>query len=419
MKKSILFLALFFAALTSHAQQYTLIPDLNFENALIAQNLDTPGPDGKVFTFAISSLTNLDVSNRGIKNLSGIQDFAALKTLNCGNNSMINLDVSKLVKLTTLRCNSNQLIALDVSKNIALTYLDCFTNQLTSLDITKNTAITNLSCYDNRLPSLNVSMNAVLTTLLCNNNQLSSLDVSKNDYLKYFYCDNNLLNNLDVAKNTLLSELGCGYNNLAVLDVSQNVNLKLLKSIFTQLTSLDVSKNTALVSLYCYSNKLTSLDVSKNNNLINFNCSSNQLVYLNISNGNNSNFDTSYSNFKLNSKLTCIQVDDVTYSNKYWTSLKDATATYNISCPNPLGLKEVAFATLSIYPNPTHGEFHIDHVTLDKALVYDALGKLVQTTIFANGATNNTLSLAGMPKGIYYVYLHSAGATTAKQIVVD
>ena len=42
----------------------------------------------------------------------------------------------------------------------------------------------------------------------------------------------------------------------------------------------------------------------------------------------------------------------------------------------------IVFGKMSIYPNPTKRELHIDNVTLEKATVYDALGKLVQSACF-------------------------------------
>ena len=48
--------------------------------------------------------------------------------------------------VTELDCNENQLTCLNVSKNTALKLLDCSWNQLTSLDVSKNTALTTIEC---------------------------------------------------------------------------------------------------------------------------------------------------------------------------------------------------------------------------------------------------------------------------------
>lgn len=63
--------------------QYTLIPDGNFEAALITMGLDVMPPDGQVATANISSVTILDVSGKNISELTGIKDFIALQDLDC------------------------------------------------------------------------------------------------------------------------------------------------------------------------------------------------------------------------------------------------------------------------------------------------------------------------------------------------
>ena len=104
---------------------YTFIPDANFESKLIALGIDSGVADGKVATASIAGLTSLDVSSSPITDLTGIQDFVALKTF---------------------YCNNNQLTSLDISKNIVLTFLDCSNNPLTALNVSKNTLLTELYC---------------------------------------------------------------------------------------------------------------------------------------------------------------------------------------------------------------------------------------------------------------------------------
>jgi hypothetical protein len=111
MKTRLLYLLLL-VSLTSLAQQYTAIPDLNFENTLIAKNIDSGAPDGKVLTSKINTLTTLNVSSKSIADLTGIDGFVALKTLYCDSNQLTGLDLSANVALTALFCESNQLTSL-------------------------------------------------------------------------------------------------------------------------------------------------------------------------------------------------------------------------------------------------------------------------------------------------------------------
>lgn len=374
---------------------FTLIPDSNFENKLIALGIDSGVPDGKVLTANIALVTYLDVSNSNIADLTGIQDFLSITNLFCGSNQLTNLDVSKNKNLKQLSCGSNQLTNLDISKNIELTYLSCSINKLTNLDVSKNTALTNLFCHtnllmnldvsnnpslldlycdNNQLKSLDISMNTSLMSLNCPRNQLTNLDVSKNTALNTLSCYSNQLTNLDVKINTALTKLDCGSNQISTLDVSTNTALTFLGCNTSLLTALDVSMNTALnlldcrenklsyldvskmttlTELYCQSNQLTNLDISKNKALEFLNCSknqlttldvsvntvlvglysnSNQLKNLNLKNGNNVKFG--YLNLTNNPNLSCIQVDDVAYSNANWSSKKDVMANFNTDCPD-------------------------------------------------------------------------------------
>jgi Leucine-rich repeat (LRR) protein len=555
---------------------YTLIPDANFEKKLIALGYDSGPINGKVVTANISSLTSLDVSASQITNLTGIESFAALQVLNCRANSLSNLNVSKNTALTflncssnklknlnisnntnlkTLSCDSNQLTSLDASSNIALTTLYCSSNNvLANLNVSKNTALTYLQCSTNKLTSLDVTNNTALTYLNCNGNQLTSLDVEKNISLNVLSVATNQLTNLNVSKNVALTELYCTVNQLTNLDLSKNIALThftcsenlLLKSLnlkngkntllkssnleliynpnltciqvddvaysnanwstkkdatasfntdcspkhillpdnnfeqklidlgidtdglngkitiaditsvtslnlsnsnisnlagienFTSLTDLDCSnnqistlnlnQNLLLETLNASSNQITTLDLSKNTNLKIIYIVNNPLVSLNLRNGNNTKLivpskagkkvaSISTSFLSLN-KLGCIQVDNEEYSNANWFNIKEPTTTYSNTCKT-LGVEESVFDKVVIYPNPTKGELHINNILLDKATVYDALGRLIKTTTFTTGNNDNVIHLAGLPKGIYYVYLESEGVNTAKKVIVE
>ena len=154
MKKLFLLLLLGFTLLGF--SQNTLIPDPNFEQALIDLGYDTAPINGSVPTANISDVTSLDVSNNNIADLTGIEDFIALIDLSCYSNQLTGLDVSNNSALTELYCFNNQLTSLDMSANPALEVLNCKSNQLTSLDVNSNNALTELYCFNNQLTSLDV-----------------------------------------------------------------------------------------------------------------------------------------------------------------------------------------------------------------------------------------------------------------------
>lgn len=536
----------------------TLIPDINFENKLISLGIDSGKADGKVLTSTISSLTSLDVSSASITNMTGIQDFVALKNLKCNinlitsmdltknsalnsldcsynkglisfdlskntvlnsldcsyNTRLISIDLSQNIALTSLKSNGNsKLLVLDVSKNLALTELECNYANLTTLDVSKNVNLKRLFCSSNKLEKLNLkngnnvnflnnyinfqynpnlsciqvdnvaysnanwlkakdatayysdncsSQNILISsefedklialgidkdgkngsvlsaeifniksidlsnsgitdlsgieyfksleTLICKGNLISAIDLSNNTSLKYLDCSNNPLTVLNVYKNMLLTELYCD----GIVTIINKTNST--KGSNNSLTVLDLSNNLLLTKLSCSNNQILSLDVSKNTFLTDINCSNNQLTYLNLNNGNNTNMLNV--NFKSNSSLSCIKVDDPVYSNANWSAAKDITTIYSkTTCT--LGLANSIFNNTTLYPNPTKGQLHINNVVLEKVTVYNTLGKLIKTTSFTSGSNDNTINLAGLPKGIYYLYLQSQGITTTRKIAVE
>ena len=278
-------------------------PDANFRAIVAASDIDKD-LNGYLSEEEIAATKKLNVKEKSIADLKGIEYFTSIIELNCYGNQLPSLDVSKNTALMRLQCGKNQLTSLDVSKNTALEVLYCSNNQLTSLDVSKNTALEQLDCEKNQLTSLDVSKNTALKLLFFDNNQLTSIDVSKNPALEYVRCSNNQLTSLNMSNNTALKELSCPYNQLisldlpdntalealycgdnklTSLDVSKNTALKNFHCCYNQLTSLDVSNNTALKELYCLNNKLTSLDVSKNTALKILYCQYNQLTSLVVS----------------------------------------------------------------------------------------------------------------------------------------
>lgn len=261
----------------------TNFPDDKFRAIVTFSDLDK---SNTLSATEIATVKTLICDNKGIKDLTGIEHFTALTTLQCNYNELTALDISKNTALTNLSCVKNQLTVLDVSMNADLKRLVCFGNKLTTLDVGNNTALENLDCGFNELTALDVSKNSVLKELNCANNKLSSLDLRKNMELAALDCHYNGLTELDVKSNTKLTKLRCFSNSLTALDVSKNTELTELWCSTNRLTALDVSRNTKLAKLDCSGsgNLLTTLDVSKNPELKELHCGYNRLTSLDVSN---------------------------------------------------------------------------------------------------------------------------------------
>ena len=177
-------------------------PDENFRNWLLSQDY---GKSGYITAAGLAGVTSINVNEKSIADLKGIEYFTALENLHCNNNQLTALDMSANTALRNLNCYSNQLTALDVSKNEALVLLNCSNNALSALDVKANTALSVLYCEHDQLTALDVSKNMALEELLCYDNKLTALDVSKNTALTILYCYGNQIRGK--AMQTLINSL--------------------------------------------------------------------------------------------------------------------------------------------------------------------------------------------------------------------
>jgi Leucine-rich repeat (LRR) protein len=182
------------------------IPDEAFLAALIDAGIDV-NEDGAISYEEADTVTTLYISAKQITDLSGIQHFTDLKELDCNDNLISFLDLSKNTKLEILECSRNQLSWLDVSNNPWLIQLWCMDNQIADLDVTMLPQLKYFYCSGNELKSLDVTQNGSLERLYIGGNEISDLDVSGNLLLKDLDCSGNALGKLDISSNTQLKQI--------------------------------------------------------------------------------------------------------------------------------------------------------------------------------------------------------------------
>ena len=262
------------------------------------------------------------------------------------------------------------------------------TNRITNLTgIEDFIALENLDCSYNLLTAINISNNTKLETLVCQFNDIATLNVTNNTLLKTLNIDYNKVDKLDVSKNTLLELLNCTFN---------------------KLSSLNLSKNTNLIELVCSYNTITELDLSKSTQLIYLDCFQNSLVNINLKNGNNLNLRYNSavkpnSNFRSNTNLVCITVDDVNYSNSNWGALKELSTQYTtIASPSPVIQSPQTFCSSN---SPTIADIIITTGSNLNWYSFPAFGNsLPSNTALVDGAT-------------YYASQNSGGCNSARTAV--
>ncbi len=374
---------------------YVTIPDAAFETALAAY--DDISSDNQIPLINIYYLTNLDVGSLGISDVTGIEYFASLTSLNIADNALTTVHLSDNVFLENLIIENNQLTALDLSKNSYLKEVDCDNNFFTSLDFSNNVNLILLNADDNaNLTTINVTGCIALKEMIVDDNDLNAIDLMTNTNLKNVDLDNNNLTSIDLTKNTLLEDVDLEANNLTSMDFSQNILLEDVDVDRNQVTSLDFTNNielrrididnnallTSVVfgnglkvrSLFVDGTAIETIDVSmleflqtldvSDTNVKALDLSSNRIMFdllanntdlesLDIKNGNNGNYQRLEANG--NPNLFCILVDDVDYAIANWTVIDAQTSFSDTSCNPEVTLAMKVFlqgATI----NPNSGE---------------------------------------------------------------
>lgn len=188
--------------MTTYAASVVNIDETNFPDEIfrtfVAENIDQ-NADGALTEEECAAVKSINLSVKYISSIKGIEYFTQLEKLNCDDNKLTSLDISKNTKLIELMCDYNSITSLDVSKNTQLTILSVMKNKLTSIDVTMLPQLKYLICEENALIRLDVSKNTELTNLYCEDNELTSLDISNNTKLMYLHCGGNKLTSLDIT----------------------------------------------------------------------------------------------------------------------------------------------------------------------------------------------------------------------------
>ena len=317
-----------FAATDSYGPVYIsdlTFPDETFREYILKQfdenNNSTLSPDERY------KVTEINVNNKNITSLKGIEFFPNLKKLYCANNNLTSLDVSQNTALEHLDCDNNQLTSLQLDDCTNLGTYNCDGNKY-SVQVYESTRILD----PGTLPG-NFDISRVRNMKGATKNADGTMTVNPGegkvlyeyrlfrDYYDHYYViftlnvefipEGSIVINastfpnetfreyistqfdngdgiLDTAEREAVTEIKVsgGYNGEKITNlkgIEFFPNLLYLDCSENNLSSLDVSYNTELMMLLCYQNKLNSLDVTRNPALITLNCNHNSLTSLDVS----------------------------------------------------------------------------------------------------------------------------------------
>ena len=125
--------------------------DENFRNAVYGEiGKSAPAP---ILYGDVRAVRNVNMGNRNISSLAGIEYFTHLYLLDVFDNHLTTLDLSANKELAYLNCGENNLTSLNLTNKTKLYHLDCCANNLTTLNVTGLTMLWQLNVSDNKFAS--------------------------------------------------------------------------------------------------------------------------------------------------------------------------------------------------------------------------------------------------------------------------
>lgn len=442
-------------------EPFTSIPDANFEQYLIDENIDSDATiNGKVLTSEIENVTELLINNKNIANLTGIADFKNLVELSAANNQIRNLDITNNLQLEKLFVANNLLSSVILSNNLKLTNIDIGENQFTEIDIHLLPELESLSVYKNQLTEINLISNEKLKAFIANENELTYVDARNNTELFWLDLDDNLLEDLMLknGNNTKITHFSItGNPNLSCVEVddvnfsntnwtekdgSANYSLdcapfndscvKAIPLNFNQQTQGDVNSGTANNTPFCaVGNVLAD-------------------VWFSVVVPDSGEFSIEgfsiigqvkfaiYSSCQATTPISCgtsISLQNLTVGEtfylKVWIEEQSAKSTQNTdsglftitaSESSVLSVNDLLSdkVEMLVFPNPAKSKVSIalsNNKTIEKIEVFSILGDKVYTQK-SEGQSKLTFDVSNLASGIYFVKAKTENGIISKKLVI-
>ena len=302
----------------------TFFPDATFRSVVVDYDTDH---NSILSEDELEKVLTINVKNKGIKNLKGIEHFPNLVGLLCSGNNLTTLDVSNNKKLMILDCSNNsKMTSLTVSKDCeVLNEVAVFGTNIKGAEMTKvvenlpettvghfllSSGFNNLITIDARVEADRKGWKVLFYD--GENFKYAGYGITERNFpdekfrafVAQYDTDNDnflysteldLVTAMDVSKQGIKDLTGiecfssmwfldCSENNLSSLDVSANTKLTHLVCCENNLSSLDVSANTKLTTLDCSWNRnLSSLNVSQNTALMGLWCAYCSIASIDVS----------------------------------------------------------------------------------------------------------------------------------------
>lgn len=257
---------------------------LRVSDCTALENFICPGNNLNIITCsACTALRELDCSHNQLSSSLVVNNLANLKTLNCGSNSLTNLEAMSCNSLEYLECQNNSLETLKITNSKAFKEINCENNKIVSLNVGDCSSLKKIKCANNKIDSLRLDRCWNLEELDCRQNALLELDVSPCEHLKYLYCAYNDLKTLVAAECScleLIEGCPCPFEEINLSGCQALVQINVGNC---PLSELDLKDCESLEVLLCYNTNVSDFDLSTCPLLKTINCSGNELTDLDLS----------------------------------------------------------------------------------------------------------------------------------------
>lgn len=162
----------------------------------------------------VEQLLKLKCHNKGIKSVSGIEQFTHLESLSLFGNRISTADLTMLKRLKHINLAKNSLTELQISGLSQLETLYLFKNKLTTINFEGVSSLTKMRLMQNQLTVLDITPLKSLTEAYLWDNQLEDLQITGLNQLTF----------LDVKQNPMPDELYDFYDKQTGITISHDGN---------------------------------------------------------------------------------------------------------------------------------------------------------------------------------------------------
>jgi len=480
MKQLVFFITCFFCLQQSFGQ-YTLVPDPNFEQALIDLGIDSEGVlDGQFLTTDAVGVSTLNIDEKNIFDLTGIEAFTDLNqlfahnnnlsnvdlsllpetmwTLNLGHNNLNTIDLSPIPNIVNLYLGSNNFTQIDASNLTSLFIFHLSNQNITNLNLTnctnlfslgcRNTALQSLdlstcqnlaflACFDSQLTSLDFTGNLEIEEIRTYNNPLTSISLPNNPNLELLRVSNTLLTELDLTNCSGLMEVSFISTAINQIDFSSNSFIERIWGTDSQLASLDITNNPNLIEVWCRNNNISgTIDFSNNLQLDDIDFSYNQLEEIDLSqnsalewvfvdNNPNLQFVNMQNGYNENlfafvgvdcPQLSCVVVDDPIAENDN-IFVDDNTILVGSPEDCNLAIDEAVLQQLiSMYPNPVKD---VLHVNTQNSIAINSIQifNILGSVVYKTDHLDSLIDVSNLASGLLFVKLETNKGVITKKVI--